>query len=108
MNHPIRDSRIRNVWVLIAILLAGLAGCVELPTHRGQSAEETERDKDLDIRTIGDISTVSNAGILPISGVGLVTHLSGTGGGSPPSMFRKMLEDHLLKQNTRDLKMLLD
>jgi len=108
MNHSIGGSHTSIFLVLGTMVLAGLAGCVELPTHRGQSAEETERDKDLDIRTIGDISTVSNAGILPISGVGLVTHLSGTGGGSPPSMFRKMLEDHLLKQNTRDLKMLLD
>jgi hypothetical protein len=85
-----------------------MAGCVDLPIRHGQSKEEKERDQDLDIRTIGDLTTVSNAGTLPISGVGLVTHLSGTGGGSPPGMFRKMLENHLLKRSARDLKILLD
>jgi hypothetical protein len=81
---------------------------VDLPTRRGQSAEETERDKDLDIRTIGDITTFSNVGAVPISGVGLVTHLNGTGGGSPPGMYRQMLEEFLLKQSVREVKMLLD
>jgi flagellar basal body P-ring protein FlgI len=99
---------LRLLGAMVLVGLTGLAGCIELPTHRGQSAEESERDKDLDIRTIGDITTVSNAGALPISGVGLVTHLSGTGGGSPPGYFRKMLEDQLLKQDVRNVKALLD
>ena len=112
MNHPRHGwHNPRIFWALAAVVLAGLAGlagCVDVPTRRGQSAEESERDKDLDLRTIGDITTVSNAGALQVSGVGLVTHLSGTVGGSPPGMFRKMLEDHLLKQHPHDLKMLLN
>ena len=112
MNASKRSSSERSSFhtfcLLSAILMAGLAGCVDLPTRRGQSAEETERDKDLDIRTIGDVTTFSNVAALPISGVGLVTHLNGTGGGSPPGMYRQMLEENLLKQSPREVKMMLD
>ena len=76
----------RAPWML-GIVLVALAGCAQ-PQTRGQMSEEP--DKDLAIRTIGDVTEVSNVAPLQVSGVGLVTGLSGTGQ-SPQSDFRKML-----------------
>jgi flagellar basal body P-ring protein FlgI len=95
----------RWLWVFGALML-GAAGCVDLQT-RGQSAEETERDKDLDIRTIGDVTEVFNVQPIQVHGVGLVTGLEGTGH-SPPSMYRTMLEQQLRKQRVENVKELLD
>ena len=46
------------VWILGALLL-GLAGCAH-PQIRTQAADEEEQDKDLDVRTIGELTTVDN------------------------------------------------
>lgn len=93
----------------LLIVLAGLlttAGCLQTQALFGP-AEDSERDKDLDVRTIGEITEVANAGPLPVSGVGLVTGLSGTGH-SPPGEFRGMLENELRKQKVEHVKQLLD
>lgn len=84
----------------------GLAGCVGTQT-RGQSAEEVEREKDLDVLTIGDVSEVGSAMPVQVSGVGLVTGLEGTGG-SPPGSYRVMLEQQLRKQKVENTKQILD
>src|SRR5712692_10313785 len=88
MNH--------RVWVLGGMLL-GLVGCAQLQT-RGQSADEGEREKEPEVKTIGSVTEVDNAEPIPVSGVGLVTGLDGTGGGAPPGGFRTMLEDQLKKR----------
>jgi hypothetical protein len=89
---------------MLGIVLVALAGCMQ-PQTRGQMSEEP--DKDLDIRTIGDVTEVSNVAPLQVSGVGLVTGLSGTGH-SPQSDFRKMLEQELMKKGIEDVKRFLD
>jgi hypothetical protein len=97
-------------------LLLGTLGCVELPflphtdsESRQKVAKEKERDRDLAIRTIGDITEVFSIAPLPISGVGLVTGLNGTGGSPPPTNeFRKLLKDQLLKQRVKDVDRLID
>jgi len=94
------------VGVLVLGMLAAVTGCVS-PQTRGQSAEETERDKDLDVRTIGQVTEVSNVQQIQISGVGLVTGLEGTGH-SPNSTYRTMLEQQLRKQKVENVKGLLD
>ncbi len=93
----------RAHWML-GIVLVALAGCAQ-PQTRGQMSDEP--DKDLDIRTIGDVTEVSNVAPLQVSGVGLVTGLNGTGH-SPQSDFRKMLEQELMKKGIDDVKRLLD
>ncbi|MBM4071059.1 MAG: hypothetical protein FJ271_19235 [Planctomycetes bacterium] len=90
---------------LFAALLA-TAGCLHAPLT-AVPATDSERDKDLDVRTIGEITEVANAGPLAVSGVGLVTGLSGTGH-SPTGEFRGMLENELRKQKVEHVKQLLD
>jgi len=86
-----------------------LAGCTatEFPNIRGQSAEESEKDKDLDVRCVGDVTEVANVSPVIISGVGLVTHLEGTGG-SPPGSYRGMMESELRKKKVENVKSLLE
>jgi hypothetical protein len=88
MKHP--------AWLLGAALL-GLVGCAHQQT-RLQSAEENERDKEPEVKTIGDVTTVGNADPIPVSGVGLVYGLEGTGGDAPTGSYRNLLE-HQLQQN---------
>ncbi len=96
-----------NRWIaVLGVLTLGFTGCVS-PQTRGQSAEETERDKDLTIRSIGDFTEVANANKIQVSGVGLVTGLDGTGH-SPKGIYRNMLEQQLRKQRVENVKTLLD
>lgn len=106
---PTRKSRARAASLPSFIVLAGLlavCGCLHSQA-RFQSAEESERDKDLDVRTIGEITEVANAGPLAVSGVGLVTGLNSTGH-SPGGEFRAMLENELRKQKVEHVKQMLD
>ncbi|MFO0864250.1 MAG: flagellar basal body P-ring protein FlgI [Gemmataceae bacterium] len=86
-----------------------LAGChsTDFPNVRGQSAEESEKDKDLDVRCVGDVTEVANVNPITISGVGLVTHLDGTGG-TPPGTYRGLLEQELRKRKVENIKQMLD
>ena len=83
------------------LLFAGLlvaAGCMHNQT-RLQSDDEADRtDRDAaEVKTIGDISTMSGVEPVPVAGIGLVTHLEGTGGGVPPGSERSALEEALKK-----------
>jgi hypothetical protein len=89
MNH--------RVWVLGALVL-GLAGCAHTQT-RGQAADDNERDKDIEVKTIGTVTDVANVDPIPVSGVGLVVGLDGTGGGTPPGSWRDLLEKQLRTHN---------
>jgi flagellar P-ring protein FlgI len=93
----------RRVWVLGAFLL-GLLGCAHSQT-RSQAPDE-EHDPDADVLTIGKMSSFGNATPIPVSGVGLVVGLDGTGD-SPPGDFRKLLEDQLRKRGVEHVKELL-
>jgi hypothetical protein len=89
MNH--------RVWVLGAILF-GLAGCAHTQT-RGQAADDSEHEKDVEVKTIGAVTEVANVEPIPVSGVGLVVGLDGTGGGTPPGSWRDLLEKQLRVHN---------
>jgi hypothetical protein len=91
--------------VLLGLL--GLAGCAHQHQQaRLQSEDETEHDR-YQAATIGEKTQVGNAQPVPVSGVGLVEGLEGTGGDAPPDGFRAMLEDQLRKANVRHVKELL-
>src|SRR5262245_15001288 len=97
----------RAIWLPGVALLLGLTGCLS-PQTRMQSAEESERDKDLEaVRTIGDVTEVANAGALQVSCVGLVTDLEGTGG-SPRGEWRNMLEKEMRQRKVENVNQLLD
>ncbi len=78
-----------------------LTGCFQDPVKRLQIAEENEKERDLDLRTVGDVTDVGEGSTVPlqVDGVGLVTGLAGTGH-SPSGYHRDMLYQYLLKHNT--------
>jgi hypothetical protein len=106
MTHPIPSApsaRRAAGWLLAAVLL-GAAGCAQIQP-RGQAAEDADAKFDLkEVLTVGDVTEVANAAPLQVSGVGLVVGLDGTGGSAPPSEYRTLLEQQLLKQGVRDVK----
>jgi hypothetical protein len=92
----------RRQWLLAALLSAAL-GCAHQQQTRFQSADEP----DVEVKTVGDFTTVGNANPVAISGVGLVVNLEGTGGDAPPSSYRDFLEASLRKANVQHIKELL-
>ena len=90
----------RTMWALMLCCLA-LTGCLPDAQKQLQIAQENARDRDLDVRTIGDVVDIGEASTVPIQvdGVGLVTGLAGTGN-SPSGYHRTILEQYLLKHNT--------
>ncbi len=98
----------RGVRRLFAPAVLGLlvwAGCAHQQT-RLQSEDETEQDR-YQVATVGEKTTVGNSEPVPVSGVGLVEGLEGTGGDVPPDGYRAMLEDDLRKRNVRHIRELL-
>ncbi|MBI3822367.1 MAG: flagellar basal body P-ring protein FlgI [Planctomycetes bacterium] len=81
-----------------ALALCGflLTGCFTDPHKQKQIQEENEKARDLNIRTVGDVSDFGNGGPLQVHGVGLVTGLAGTGH-CPDNEYRTLLEGYLLK-----------
>jgi hypothetical protein len=62
---------------------------------RSQKADDADRE--VEMRTVGDLTAVGNAAPIPLIGVGIVTGLPGTGGGVPPGAERAQLENELRK-----------
>jgi hypothetical protein len=94
-------------FTVLALLSLGLAGCFFEPEARLQSDEENDRIREASVQTIGDATAVANAERVPVSGVGLVVGLDGTGGSAPPGGFRTMLEDYLRKKKVENIQQLL-
>lgn len=107
MHHPGWPTVCLRLSWLVGCLFLFSMGCIHTSQTRMQSEEENERDKDLEITTIGEVTEVSNVAPIQVSGVGLVTGLSGTGG-TPPGTWRTMLEMELRKQKVENTKQLLD
>jgi hypothetical protein len=91
---------------LITLVMAGFCGCAHQHETRLQAEDEAEA-KEADVKTIGELTTVGNATPIPISGVGLVVGLDGTGGDAPPGSFRQFLEADLQKRRVEHIKELL-
>jgi hypothetical protein len=109
MTYSITSARTAVGWLLATLLLGG-AGCSQLQP-RGQSPDDPDaRYEFKDVQVVADVVELggSNAAPLQVSGVGLVEGLDGTGGAAPPSEFRGLLEQQLLKQGVRNVKGLLD
>jgi hypothetical protein len=93
-------------WMLLAGLCA-IGGCMN-PQTRLQSADETPERDAVEVKTIGDISSMSGVDPVPVAGIGLVTHLEGTGGGVPPGPERVALEEALKKRGVENIKELFN
>lgn len=74
---------------------------------RAQAEDETERDSG-GIKTIGDISQMSNVEPVAVAGIGLIIKLEGTGGGVPPGAERTALEEALKKDGVENIKELFN
>ena len=85
-----------RLWLLIPALLLTVSGCLKEHTSRSQ-AVDTEVEKD-GPKTIGEISSYDNAQPIPVTGVGLVVGLEGTGGGCPPGSTRDFMKAMLKKK----------
>ena len=95
-----------TIAVAFSLVCLNLIGCLDrsLPII-GQSKEKDILEKVMIVR---DVTEVANAAPLQVSGVGLVTGLKGTGGGTPPGDLRKSLETDLRKRQYKNVKQLLD
>lgn len=95
-------------WMLLAGFCMS-AGCMQ-PQTRLQSADDADRSdrESAEIRTIGDISTMSGVEPVPVAGIGLVTGLDGTGGGVPPGAERIALEEAMKKRGVQNIKELFN
>jgi hypothetical protein len=79
----------------LGLLLLLLAGCLD-PRSHAQIVEDYDKDHDLDVRTVIDVTDIDEDGLMRVQGVGLVTGLAGTGH-CPPGAYRDLLEQYLLK-----------
>jgi hypothetical protein len=82
--------------VLLGLVLVGLLGCANQQQTRMQADDEADHDQ-WKAKTVGDVAIVTNVDPVPVAGVGLVTGLDGTGGGTPPGSYRTMMEEQLKK-----------
>src|SRR6266446_347875 len=89
----------RPFWIA-GFFCLGILGCMH-GLGNINAPEDIEKEKDLAIRTIGDVTELANAGAWQLSGVGLVTGLEGTGH-TPKGQFRDMLEKQLRQQQQID------
>jgi flagellar basal body P-ring protein FlgI len=95
----------QRLW-LFGVFVCGVLGCAH-PQTRLQVEDEADREKEVEVKTIGDVSSIANAEPIPVSGIGLVVHLDGTGGGAPPGPYRQKLEDQLRKREIPNIKEIL-
>lgn len=102
------DAMALRSTILVGLigLLSNVLGCLQPFTVLEVDEERTDSVL-AEVRTIGDITGISNAEPIPVSGVGLVVDLEGTGGSAPPGGFRSMLEAHLHKLKVGNVKELL-
>ncbi len=104
-------ARIRTRIVALG-LSAGLAGvvgatvgCFPQTTNRGQVADDPEKDANA---TVGSKTVVGNAEPIPVSAVGLVYNLKGTGSSPTPDGWRSMLENTIKKRKLSPKELLDD
>src|SRR5688500_11213644 len=91
---------------VLGLLLVTLVGCVG-PQTRLQMGDDAETKRDFSPTTVGDVTEVANVGPVPVSGVGLITGLQGTGG-SPKGLYRSLLEQELRKRRVENVSAILD
>jgi flagellar basal body P-ring protein FlgI len=89
-------------------LLLGLLGCLHNGQLRLHSEDDSEKDRYAEVKTVGDVTVVSNAQPVQLGGVGLVVGLEGTGGPCTADNYRAMLEDDLRKEGVKNVKEVLN
>jgi flagellar basal body P-ring protein FlgI len=95
----------KRLGLILAGSLVALTGCLKDHTTRSQLDDDVDKPT---VRTIGDVAEFQTAGAVPVSGVGLVVGLEGTGGGAPPGPYRQMMEEQLKRCKIDNPKAWLD
>ncbi|HEY8506375.1 MAG TPA: flagellar basal body P-ring protein FlgI, partial [Gemmataceae bacterium] len=93
--------------LVLAAVLVGLTGCLTPPTTPRSQSEDADTAGRHEVQTVGDITAFSNTDPIPVSGVGLVYNLAGTGH-SPPGTYREMLETELKRDGFENAREILD
>jgi hypothetical protein len=98
--------------VVVLGLMCSLTGCLDksASTQAVQGRSQIGEDP-ADVDSFGNTgmkTTVGNTEGIPVSGVGLVYGLAGTGSTAPPGGWRSMLENSLKKQGFSNIKELID
>ena len=94
-------------YALVWLLLLTIIGCQKL-SMRSQSPDDDEEIKEGPKTTfIGDQVTIAGLHGIQVEGVGLVTGLDGTGGDTPPSLYRTMLKEDMRKRDVKQPEQLL-
>ncbi|HEV3204331.1 MAG TPA: flagellar basal body P-ring protein FlgI, partial [Gemmataceae bacterium] len=91
---------------VVSVMMAGILGCFH-PQTRLQAPDDAEPSKEVEVQTIGEVTSYSNADPIHVSGVGVVTGLDGTGGDAPPGSYRTLLEKQLLQMKVDHVKEIL-
>jgi hypothetical protein len=91
--------------LILLATLVGLAGCSRTQV-RSQKEEETEKERYL-VKTVGEVCTFGNAEPVPVSGVGLVENLEGTGSPAPAGDMRQIVENELKRAKIPNIKQVL-
>ena len=96
------------LWLLggLGAVLLVLAGCSSTSQQRAQAEDDSEVRR-REIPTVGDRTSVGNAEMVPLGGVGIVTGLEGTGGDCAHDSYRSMLADTLRKQGVQNVNQVL-
>ncbi len=95
----------RRHW-LVRMGLFALAGCLN-PLTPFQTPDIPK--KETEVLTVGKVmNSFGQAEGIPVSGVGIVVGLDGTGGAAPPGSFRTLLEDQLRKRGVEGVKDILE
>lgn len=101
-----RSFRARAAFLgLFTTACLSLVGCAD-PQTRLQAEDEIERDR-YEMKTIGEVTQVTNSDPIPVASVGLVVGLSGTGSSPPAGAYRSTLEHDLVKLKVENVQNLL-
>src|SRR5262249_11089308 len=73
-----------------------------------QAGDDDRDAREAEVRTISDVTSAALADPIPVSGVGIVVGLNGTGGPAPPGVFRNMMEKELKVRKIDNIKEMLD
>lgn len=93
-------------WIPVSLLCVFVAGCFS--GHTLLPAGKEEKDKVLDIPTVYDVIDVANVTPVQVVGVGLISGLHGTGGGTPTGSERTTLENDLKRRRVPEASKILD
>src|SRR5437016_2189205 len=94
--------------MLSALMLASI-GCVTPQQTRPQVQDEPPDEERYELKVVGEVTdSISNAELFPVTGVGLVTGLNGTGSAPTQGSLRSRLERELQQKSVRNVKALLE